>query len=317
MNPIFEKYEGAPWLERDLSEPSERAKRRQAEVAEEQSAYPMAPGNELSYLDDSVPGDFIRKEIPAPGGLKLYHYSRNEASESPDDERTVYYIHGGYFMRGNEWYCRMCAGALAKYLGLPVYACEYRYMPENKYPKGLDDVAWGWDYLVNEAGLDPENILVIGESAGGTYAMALGVRLKKEGRELPGGYVILSGFLDVSCETPSYTYNLGVDPTFTSPLAPSTMDLYLDDRTKAKDPEVSPVYADLTGFPKSFFHADDTEVFVSDSLICGEKLNAAGIPVKVFLSHGLNHIYPLEMSELDESQEVYEKIREFFGLKGL
>jgi acetyl esterase/lipase len=313
MNPIFDKYVGAVWLERDEAGPSEAAKQRQLEVAEEQSAFPMAPGNELSYLDDSVPAGFVRGAITTPNGLNLYHYSK-EADTVDGDDRIIYYIHGGYFMRGNEWYCRMCAGVLAKFFGLPVYACEYRYMPEHKYPAGLDDVTWGWNYLVDELGLDPAKIIVVGESAGGTFAMALGVRLKREGRALPGGNVIMSGFLDVSCETPSYKYNLGVDPTFVAPLAPSTMELYLADASQAQDPEVSPVYADLTGFPPTFFHADDTEVFVSDSLICAEKLHAAGIRVKVFLSHGLNHIYPLEMPELAESHEVYEKVREFFGI---
>jgi acetyl esterase/lipase len=311
VDTLFKDYKGAEWLTHIESDPSPEAQKRIPELLEEMKAYPMAPGNELSYLDDSTPAGVTREDIDAPHGLHMYHYEPQE--KDPSEKRIIYYVHGGGFMRGNEYWCRTNAILQVKELGLPVYACEYRYIPENKYPKGLDDVEWGWNYLVNELGFDPKQILITGESAGGTYEMALMARLKRQGRALPPSCVCMSGFLDMAVESPSLTLNNGIDPMFSidfHTMAP----LYLDDVSKVYDPEVSPKYADFTGFPETIFFADDTEVFVSDALIAADKLHTLGIRAKAYITHGLTHCYTFEMPELPESRMCYTWIKAFFGL---
>ncbi|MDR1796401.1 MAG: aminotransferase class I/II-fold pyridoxal phosphate-dependent enzyme [Clostridiales Family XIII bacterium] len=313
MTSIFKDYKSAPWLEHVETEPSPYAKKRMPEIFKEQAPYPMSPGNELDYLDDSTPAHIRRgSDIDMPNGLHMYHYAPKGLV--PDEKRVVYYIHGGGFMRGNGRWCRMNAITLAKNLGLPVYACEYRYTPENKYPKGLDDAEWGWDYLTKERGVDPAHILVAGESAGGTYAMALCARLRRKGAALPGGLVIFSGYLDMTLSSPSYKENFGVDPTFTVDLS-LFVPYYIDDLSKLKEPEVSPIFSDFTGYPKTFFCVDDTEVFVSDALIVCDKIARLGIPVKAYVPHGLMHVFPFEMPDIPESQKVWLEIRELFGLR--
>jgi acetyl esterase/lipase len=313
LRELFKDFEGAPWLTHIESDPSPEAQKRIPEMMKELEAYPMAPGNELDFLDDSTPPGITREDFDAPHGLHLYHYEPE--TKDPAEDRIIFYIHGGGFMRGNEYWCRFNAINQVKQLGLPVYACEYRYTPENKYPKGLDDVEWAWNYLVNDLGLDPKKIIVTGESAGGTYETALMVRLKRQGRELPGaGCVCISGFLDFAAESPSYTLTHGIDPMFSIDFN-ETMKFYLDDASMKYDHEVSPKYADFTGFPDAIFFADDTEVFVSDALIGADKLHKLGIRTEAHITHGLTHVYAFEMPELPESQTFYRRIREFFGLR--
>jgi acetyl esterase/lipase len=209
---LFKDYEGTTWLTHIESDPSLEARKRMPELMKEMEAYPMAPGNELDFLDDNAPPGVTREDIDAPHGLHMYHYEPKD--KNPAEERTIYYVHGGGFMRGNEYWCRTNAILQVKHIGLPVYACEYRYIPEHKYPKAIDDVEWGWNYLVNDLGLDPKKIIITGESAGGTYEMSLMMRLKRQGRELPAGCICISGMLDISTESPSYTLNNGIDPIF-------------------------------------------------------------------------------------------------------
>ncbi|MDR1815704.1 MAG: aminotransferase class I/II-fold pyridoxal phosphate-dependent enzyme [Clostridiales Family XIII bacterium] len=312
MNPLFNEYVGAPWLEHVETEPSPYAKKRQPEIFKEQEAYPMSPGNELTYLDDSTPAGVEREQdIEMPNGLHMYHYVPKQ--RDPSERRAIYYIHGGGFMRGNGRWCRLNAITQVKNLGLPVYAVEYRYTPENKYPKGLDDATWGWDYLVNTRGLGPADIIVSGESAGGTYAMALCARLRRQGRPLPGGLVILSGYLDMTLTSPSYKANFGIDPVFTVDLS-LFVPYYIDDLSKLKEPEVSPIYSDFTGYPKTFFCVDDTEVFLSDALIVCDKLARLGIECKAYVPHGLMHVFPFEMPDIPESQKAWLEVRNLFGL---
>jgi acetyl esterase/lipase len=311
LQKIYKDYEGAAWLTRSGPDISPEARKRIPELMKELEGYPMEPGNELSFLDDSTPESMTREDIDAPHGLHLYHYEPKEAKAG--DDRVIYYVHGGGYMRGNENWCRFNAIHQVKFLGLPVYACEYRYIPENKYPAGVDDVEWAWNYLVNERGIDPKKIIITGESAGGTYEMSLMLRLKRQGRELPAGCVCISGMLDMSAASPSYTLNQGIDPLFSLNFN-EFFPLYLDDVSKIHEPEVSPRYGDFTGFPETIFFADDTEVFASDALIGADKLDKLGIRTKAYLTHGLTHCYALEMPELPESATCYRLIREFFGL---
>jgi acetyl esterase/lipase len=311
LDKLFKDYADASWLTHIESDPSPEAQKRMPEFMKELEPYPMEPGRELDFLDDRTPEDVTREDIDAPHGLHLYHYEPKE--KNPSDDRIIYYVHGGGFMRGNEYWCRYNAIHQAQNLGLPVYACEYRYIPENKYPKGVDDVEWGWNYIVNELGFDPKKIIITGESAGGTYETSLMMRLKRQGRELPAGCVCMSGMLDMSAESPSYTLNNGIDPMFSLDFS-SFFPLYLDDLSKIHDPEVSPRYGDFSGFPETIFFADDTEVFVSDALIGADKLHALGIRTEAYITHGLTHCYAFELPELPESDTCYKLIREFFGL---
>jgi acetyl esterase/lipase len=143
--------------------------------------------------------------------------------------------------------------------------------------------------------------------------MSLMLRLKKQGRKLPAGCVCISGMLDISTESPSYSLNNGIDPVFSIDFKAVLPPVYLDDVSMVYDPEVSPGYGDFTGFPDTIFFADDTEVFVSDALIAADKLHKLGIRTGAHITHGLTHCYALELPELPESQTCYKRIREFFG----
>jgi acetyl esterase/lipase len=311
LHELFKDYESAPWLTHIETDPSPEAQKAIPELMDKMKDYPMSPGNELSFLDDSTPAGITREDVDAPHGLHLYHYE--PLDKNPAEERIIYYIHGGGFMRGNEWWCRTNAILQVKNLGLPVYACEYRYIPDNKYPKGVDDAEWGWNYLVNDLGFDPKKIIISGESAGGTYEMSLMLRLKRQGRELPKSCIYISGFLDFAAESPSYTLNQGIDPMFSIDFHAMTP-LYLDDVSMVHDPEVSPKYGDFTGFPETIFFVDDTEVFVSDALIAADKLHKLGIRAEAYITHGLTHCYAFEMPEIPESETCYKLIRKFLGL---
>jgi acetyl esterase/lipase len=311
LHEIFKDYESASWLRHAGQEPSPEARKRMQELQELMKDYPMAPGNELTYLDDSTPEGLTREDIDAPHGLYMYHYE--PLGKDSAEDRIIYYVHGGGFMRGNKYWCRTNAILQVKNFGLPVYACEYRYIPEHKYPKAVDDVEWGWNHLVNDLGFDPEKIIITGESAGGTYEMSLMLRLKKQGRKLPAGCICISGMLDISTGSPSYSLNKGIDPVFSIDFKAVLLPIYLDDVSMVYDPEVSPRYGDFTGFPDTIFFADDTEVFVSDALIAADKLHKLGIRTEVYITHGLTHCYAFELPELPESQTCYKRIREFFG----
>jgi len=319
MNPLFEKYKDKPWLTHTETEPSKETTDWIPKLIEYGKQYPMAPGSELEWLDDATPDNITKKEISLPTGFLMYKYALKDPAQKSDPEqdsnqaRVIYYIHGGGFMRGNTNWCRSNALRQVENFGLPTYACTYRYTPAFKYPAALDDVEAGYNYLVNDLGILPENIVVTGESAGGTLMLALCARLRRQGRELPSKLIVMSGYLDFTLQGESYRYNLGKDIMFTMDLSP-TVAFYTDKTGDAlKDPEISPIYSDFTGYPPTFFVADDTEVFVSDALAGADRMDQAGVPVNVHITHGLWHCFQFETPDIEESKILYKEMKAWLG----
>jgi acetyl esterase/lipase len=214
------------------------------------------------------------------------------------------------FVRGNGKYCRQLAILHMQRLGLPAAACEYRTAPANKYPDALDDVFAGFKYLTDALGYAPSDIIVAGDSAGGTFAAALTHRLKRLGLGLPQKLVLYSPCMNLTGSFESHKYNIGKDQTFTQGL-PSPE--YYTGSADLTDPEVSPYFGDFTGFPPTYFCAEDTEVMCSDALMTADKMYKQGVRVQVHIFHGLWHVFPTYTQSTPESKLVFEEVKEFIG----
>jgi epsilon-lactone hydrolase len=225
---------------------------------------------------------------------------------------VIFYINGGGFVRGNGIYTKGCALVLYKNLELPVVACEYRTAPTNRYPAGLDDAHAAYDFMVNELGIKPENIIIASDSAGGYFSMALTLRLKEKRAQLPAGLFLISPACDITLQGDSHRTNIGIDIYFPKGIAGAGT-IYAEEKDFAK-PGISPIYGDFAGFPLTYFCVGDAEVFLSDSLMAAEKLAKNDINTLCHVFPGLWHLFPLITTEMPESQEVYADVKEFFKL---
>jgi acetyl esterase/lipase len=89
---------------------------------------------------------------------------------------VVMFVHGGAFLRGNMNANEQIYGNVLYYFarqGMVGINVEYRLAPEAPYPAGSDDVAaavaWAKAHA-HEYGGDPDQIILIGHSAGGAHA---------------------------------------------------------------------------------------------------------------------------------------------------
>jgi acetyl esterase/lipase len=306
MNEMVQKYQGAPWLKFIDTPPLESSLKAIADVMAKEAEYPLSPGNELYCFDYSTPDTMTLEDIKTPAGTQIWLYTPKGYS----GKKLFYYIHGGGFMRGNGPWCRHNAIALVQEIGVPVAAVEYHYTPEYKYPVALNDCDDAYKYLTETRQVAASDLIMGGESAGGTFTMAMAVRLKAQGRPLPSALVNSSAYLDFSLEGDSYSKNLGVDPTFTMDMHPS-VPFYLADMSKVKDPEVSPIFGDYAGFPPTFWTVDETEIFLSDALRGADKLHKAGVPTEAYITHGFVHVFLFEAPEIPESKALYAEIKAF------
>ena len=231
----------------------------------------IAKARDLSQVMGGVfatkPGaGFEERTIPGPAGpIRLRMLV-------PDGARAVYLdIHGGGFFMGAPEMDDAGNAALAKHAKVAVVATGYRLAPEHPYPAGPDDceaaALWLLANAKRELGL--EKLLIGGGSAGANLAAVTLLRLRDR-HQAAGRFAaanLVFGVYDVS-GTPSQL-RLGMA---------GFRDLYLPhhDVAARKDPDISPLYADLAGLPPALFTVGTADYLYDDSLFMALRWRAAG-----------------------------------------
>ncbi|RUS33350.1 Alpha/Beta hydrolase protein [Jimgerdemannia flammicorona] len=165
-------------------------------------------------------------------------------------EKVVLYLHGGAYYLMSAKTHRDITYRVSKVTGQRVFALNYRLSPETPFPGALLDAVYAFLYLTDPDGLaiNPKDVVVMGDSAGGGLALALLFYLRDHDMETPGGGVLFSPWVDLTFSSPSWDTNILFDylpprPQEDAPLHPTRF--YLGDQYPqlAKHPYVSPLFA--------------------------------------------------------------------------
>lgn len=232
-------------------------------------------------------------------------------TEKSPKNKCILYIHGGGFVTGSTRTVRPLTSALVKQMGYSLYSIEYRLAPEYPYPAAPEDCYHAYRALENKFG--GNGIVIMGESAGATLALATVLRAKDEGISLPVCAVVLAPAVQFDHEFPSHRENLITD-CMVSNLSEEVRATYLalDDPGILRNPYAAPYYGDYKGFPPTLIIASDSEVLRDDALFLNEKMQEAGVESIVHLYHNMMHIFPVAPT-LPESKKAIQEIAEFVG----
>ena len=79
---------------------------------------------------------------------------------------------------------------------------------------------------------------------------------------------------------------------------------YLGDRINGKDPRVSPLYADVRGFPPTLIQVGSAETLLDDAARFAAVLGAADVPVTLEIWPHMIHAWPLWNAHLDAGRRA-------------
>ena len=228
--------------------------------------------------------------------------------ESYPDEKILFYIHGGGFISGSCLTHRMHVAKFARGCGLKSLLFDYRLAPEHPFPAGLDDCVTAYKWVL-EQGYKPEDIVVGGESAGGTLTLCLLLALNKEGIQLPKAAFSISPITDLRGEAPSFTYNLKKD------IAPEGSweywsKMYIRDHD-VMDPLLSPLFGDYSGMPPIHICVGTHEIHLDDCVNEAKVIEAAGVDVTLSKWKGMVHAFPIMAPMFPEATKALKEICEF------
>ncbi len=283
--------------------PAKNAASREEILAAENTEAAKAAAAQMTAMFDMVDNE----EVAPSKGLKVtVETFRSEPDGNeikirfirPDNSERVpcvYYIHGGGMMMMSAFDGMYRAwGKIIAANGVAVAMVDFRNCvrassaPEvAPYPAGLNDCVSGLRWVKSHAqhlNIDPDRIIVAGESGGGNLTLATGLKLKREGDlGLIKGLYALCPYIAgewPQAKYPSSTENNGI-----------LLDLHSNhgamaygiEAFKAKDPLAWPAFAteeDVKGFPPTVISVNECDPLRDEGIEFYRMLLKAGVPAR-------------------------------------
>ena len=219
---------------------------------------------------------------------KVGHMQVFECAAEDDTNPIVLYIHGGAYVNNfslphwramAEWAETTGCGMV-----IPNYPLLFRYTAKDAHPLMLQL------YRQLQERFSAKRILVMGDSAGGGFSLALAQEIQQtDSLDLPSRLILISPWVDV----------LGGDDAL------QEYDTFLNNEVlrhvgadwagelDPRDPIVSPLYGDMQALPPTDLFTGTWEVFYTDIVKTCDKMKAAGVDVSLHVKEKMGHVYPL------------------------
>jgi acetyl esterase/lipase len=220
-----------------------------------------------------------------------------------DPSNVLMFFHGGGYCSGSIVSHRRMLTEAGRAAGMRTLAIAYRLAPEHPFPAAYDDALTAWHFLRNE-GTPAERIAVGGDSAGAALAMALVGRLRDGHEELPVCAWLVSPWTDLTMSGSTFASKDAVDPIIHKEYLYELVDAYLPAGMDRKDPRVSPLYADLTGFPPLLIQLGSAETLLDDATRLAKVAGAADVSVTLEIWPHMIHAWPLWNAHLEDGRRA-------------
>lgn len=281
---------------------------------------PLSDSSKLSDNASKVVKDRKSRYKPSKGFVHTKHECGETGFEKHvctdrKTEKVVLHLHGGGFkIRLIDFYRKLAEKYSRMLDGATVISVDYRTFPQHEMPIQMHDVVCVYKHLINE-GVKPENIIIIGDSAGANLALTSSLWLRDNGYPLPAHIVCFSLWGDATSSGDSKIKNAYTDPFYGIAKRKKIEDnLHLlrriskyarnVDRT---DPYISPCFASFEGFPQVTLICGTAELDESDNDTVYAKMREAGVDVELYKFEGMCHDFQL-FPFLPESKKAYEKM---------
>ncbi len=251
-----------------------------------------------------VPDDVEQRPL-ALGGVDAIEVTIPGA----DASKVVLYFHGGVYAIGSASAAVPLVAEIVRRTGVRAISVDYRLAPEHPFPAAVDDARATYEGLL-ELGVDPGNVALAGESAGGGLAMAVLVGLRDDGLPLPCCAFLMSPYVDLTLSGDTLLRKESTDPILTPAGLRLRVPDYVGD-ADAADPLISPVFADLQGIPPLLIQVGSHEILLSDATTLATRAATADVRVTLDATPGVPHVFQGFAAVLDEGDAALDRAATF------
>lgn len=207
---------------------------------------------------------------------------------------VVVYYHGGGWVMGNKRTHERLMRQICIEADTAVLFVNYTASPQGQYPDILEEDYAALTYIAENAAqyrLDPNKIVVAGDSVGGNMAAVMAMMAKERKEPAIRRQILLYPVTDGEMDSPSYQA-FADGPWLTKKAMAYFWDAYLPDKAKRKDVYASPVRAtleQLQGLPPALVITDENDVLRDEGEAYADRLMQAGVPVIAVRYKGTIH----------------------------
>lgn len=252
----------------------------------------------------------VKSEQVTIAGVNCYILTPDTIPEQNRNRLLVHVHGGGYVFAPGEAATReaILMAGIGKFR---VISIDYRMPPDFPYPAAMDDAMAVWKEVAKTN--DPKKMAIFGTSTGGGMTLAMVLRARTEGLPLPGATAPGTPWSDMTKTGDTFFTNEKVDNILVS------NDGWLGDAAKLyanghdlRDPQLSPIYGDLTGFPPTILTSGTRDLFLSNTVRVHRKLRQAGVIADLHVFEGQSHAQYAGDPDAPETREHFGELTVFF-----
>lgn len=231
-----------------------------------------------------------------------------EIAPRAGERKRILYLHGGAYVFEITPYHWHLIAEMADRLGYGITVPIYPIAPEHDFHAMFGMVGDVYRRMLDEA--EADDIIFMGDSAGGNMAVVLTMMAAEDGLPTPSRHVLISPGLDMSLSNPKLFEAERNDPWLGIPGGLEAIRLYSAGIDR-NDWHISPLYGDLSVLPKTLLLTGSRDLLTPDNLIFAEKARAVGVEIDVVHEQGMVHVWPL--IDMPESRRARQHIVDFLN----
>lgn len=179
---------------------------------------------------------------------------------------------------------------LIKATNCTITAPDYPLAPAHTYEDAFAMAVIIYKQLITHT--NPEDLIVMGDSSGGGFALALAQLLRDENIQPPGRLILLSPWLDITLSNPEIKEIDPSDPFLGIEGLLKAGRSYAG-KTPPDNPLLSPIYGSLQGLPGITVFAGANEILVADTRKLKRLAEAEGVPLDYYEYANMFHAWML------------------------
>lgn len=227
-----------------------------------------------------------------------------------DASRVLMFFHGGGYCSGSIVSHRRMVTEAGRAARMRTLAIGYRLAPEHPYPAAHQDALTAWHFLRSQ-GLPANHIAVGGDSAGGNLTVTLINALRAAGEDLPACAWLVSPWTDLTMSGSTLATKEAVDPLIHKGYLEELAEAYVPGTLDRKDPLISPLFADLHGFPPTLIQVGSAETLLADAARFAAAAGAADVDVTLEIWPHMIHAWPLWNAALEDGRRALAQAGDF------
>lgn len=257
--------------------------------------------------------------IPAPDAAPDVRVILFQPPKAKKTTSAILYVHGGGMIAGTPDMQAGMLNRLALETNTLVVSVDYRLAPETPFPGGLEDVYTALVWLhkqAKELEIDPDRIMIMGDSGGGCLAAATALLARDRGKVKLHAQVLIYPMLDLRTGGPNAPSD---DPTTGEFVWTRAQNQHAWSAVRGKlaadDPRfgyLSPAFMqDLSGLPATFMITGALDLFRDEDITFAQRLWKAAVPTELVVYANAVHAFDLLPSSLGERvrRDVLEAVR--------